>query len=137
MTTTTPHYDARAIRIVAQREEMRKIPFSPKKKDRDELATRQYFLGVALLDRGPTFRDEFVEGFELVRSAHENRNAFAGEYLRCLAKDAPESFDVVSEIGDERRKLVESLVANGRRATDGERQLSNDAQKTSSPSSAR
>ena len=106
-----PHDDARALNIAAQREEMRKIFSTCKRRDRDELATRQYLLGVALLDWGPAFRDAFIEGFELVRSAHENQNGFASEYLRCLAKNAPEAFDVVSEIGDERRKLIESLIA--------------------------
>ena len=108
---TAGHDDAREHRIIAQREEMRKISFSGQKPDRDELATRQYLLGIALLNWGPKFRDQFVEGFELVRSAHDNRNGFASEYLRCLAKNAPEVFDVVSEVDDERRRLVESLAS--------------------------
>lgn len=127
--------DARALRIVDQREEMRQFFFSGRRRDRDELATKQYLLGIALLDRGPKFVDEFVEGFELIRSAHENRNVFAREYLRCLAKSTPEAFDVVSEIGGERRRFIDSLI--GERSLIHERQSSNDAQKTSSPSSPR
>lgn len=98
------HDDVRANRIQSLREDMRK---SSKK----ELTEKQYLLGVVLMAGGrDDAYDEFVEGFELVRSAHDNGNESAGGYLRFLADISPDTFDVVSEIGDERRKLLESFA---------------------------
>lgn len=55
--------------------------------------------------------DDYVEGFELVRAAHDMKNTNATAYLRFMADVAPDAFDVVSEIGDERRRLLRSLAS--------------------------
>ena len=100
--------DERTRSLAAQRDELHKIP--SKTKTTGEMATRQYLLAVALMYSGPNCVDEFVEGLELMRRAHENRNGFATDYLRRLAKNAPKAFDVVSEINGERHKLIDSLA---------------------------
>jgi hypothetical protein len=79
--------------------------------DKKQLAERQYELGLVLMAAGTNAMDELVEGFELIRSAHENGNEQAVAHLRYLAVTNPGVFDdVVSQIDGERRQLLDSLA---------------------------
>ena len=89
--------------------------------DRKDLAIKQYELGVLLTTCGT--HDEVQEGFEYIRAAYENGNESAGGYLRQLASIAPDAFQFVSTIDDERDELKKKLKKNPRRV-----HFSNDVQ---------
>lgn len=106
---TTAH-DARAQKIHSLREVMHRTP-RRRSEWKDDPTRTQFELGIVLMASGRDATDDFVEGFELLRAAHEGNNTNATAYLRFMADVTPDAFDVVSEIGDERRRLLRSLAS--------------------------